>query len=98
MATLLSEQEEKVNTIETQAAGVTHDTEGGYAASNSYLTHMQSLISLFRLKHTEVAVQHARSARRKRWYCFFLTLIIILAAVGIGVGVYFGQTHKSSSG
>jgi len=33
MATLLSEQEEKVNTIEAQAAGVSHDTEGGYAAS-----------------------------------------------------------------
>ncbi|OAX43584.1 t-SNARE [Rhizopogon vinicolor AM-OR11-026] len=48
------------------------------------------------LKHTEVAVKHARSARRKRWYCFFLTLVIILAAVGIGVGVYFGQKHNSS--
>jgi syntaxin 1B/2/3 len=32
MATLLGEQEEKIDAIETQAAGVAHDTEGGYAA------------------------------------------------------------------
>jgi len=75
MATLLGEQEEKIDAIETQAAGVAHDTEGG-------------------LQHTEVAVKHARSARRKRWYCFFLVIVIILAAVGIGVGVYFSQ-HKT---
>lgn len=49
------------------------------------------------MKHTEVAVKHARSARRKRWICFWLTIIIILAAVGIGVGVYFSQKKSSSS-
>ncbi|KAG2367528.1 t-SNARE [Suillus spraguei] len=48
-------------------------------------------------KHTETAVKHARSARRKRWICFWLTIIIILAAVGIGVGVYFGQHPVKSS-
>jgi syntaxin 1B/2/3 len=29
MATLLGEQEEKIDAIETAAAGVAHDTEGG---------------------------------------------------------------------
>ncbi|KAG1754495.1 t-SNARE [Suillus lakei] len=48
-------------------------------------------------KHTEVAVKHARSARRKRWICFWLTIIIILIAVGIGVGVYFSQHPIKSS-
>lgn len=32
MGTLLGEQEEKIDAIETAAAGVAHDTEGGYAA------------------------------------------------------------------
>jgi len=36
MATLLDEQEEKIGAIETQAAGVAHDTEGGYGPSSSY--------------------------------------------------------------
>lgn len=36
MATLLDEQEEKIGAIETQAAGVAHDTEGGYGSSSSY--------------------------------------------------------------
>ncbi|TFY81769.1 hypothetical protein EWM64_g2243 [Hericium alpestre] len=42
------------------------------------------------LGHTERAVKSARAARRKRWYCFFLVLII-LAIVGIVVGVTVGR-------
>ncbi|KAF8136695.1 t-SNARE [Boletus edulis] len=45
----------------------------------------------------DVAIVHARSARRKRWICFFITIIVILAAVGIGVGVYFSQRKTSST-
>lgn len=45
----------------------------------------------------DTAVKHARSARRKRWICFFITVIVILAAVGIGVGVYFSQQNNGSS-
>lgn len=44
------------------------------------------------VQHTEKAVEHARSARRKRWYCFFLCLLI-LAIVGIVVGVTVGKNH-----
>lgn len=44
------------------------------------------------LEQTEKAVEHARSARRKRWICFFLTLII-LAIIGIVVGVTVGRSH-----
>lgn len=50
------------------------------------------------LKHTETAVKHARAARRKKWICFWITVIVILAAVGIGVGVYFSNHHTSSGG
>ncbi|KAG7092970.1 hypothetical protein E1B28_009271 [Marasmius oreades] len=38
------------------------------------------------LRHTEKGVEHARAARKKRWICFFLTLIILII-VGIVVGV-----------
>ncbi|KAF8503496.1 t-SNARE [Russula emetica] len=42
------------------------------------------------LGQTEKAVQHARSARRKRWFCFLL-FILVLAAIGIAVGVTVGK-------
>ncbi|KAI0797683.1 t-SNARE [Abortiporus biennis] len=45
------------------------------------------------LDQTEKAVKHARSARRKRWICFFLTLII-LAIIAIVVGVAVSQAVK----
>lgn len=42
------------------------------------------------LGFTEKAVEFARSARRKRWICFFI-ILIILAAIGIAVGVTVGK-------
>ncbi|KAH7915007.1 t-SNARE [Hygrophoropsis aurantiaca] len=49
------------------------------------------------LQHTDAAVLYARSARRKKWICFWITVIVVLAAVGIGVGVYFGQHPPGKS-
>lgn len=49
------------------------------------------------LTQTEKAVKSARAARRKRWICFFITLII-LAIVGIVVGVVVSQNvNKNKS-
>jgi len=42
------------------------------------------------LKETERATELARSARRKKWICFFL-ILIILAIVAIVVGVVVGR-------
>ncbi|KIO06481.1 hypothetical protein M404DRAFT_484466 [Pisolithus tinctorius Marx 270] len=78
MATLIEQQQEKVDNIETRAAEVNTDTKRG-------------------TEQVGIAVGHARSARRKRWICFWLTVVIILAAVGIGVGVYFSQHPPGSS-
>jgi len=43
------------------------------------------------LQQTEKAVEHARSARRKRWICFWLSVLIVLIIVGIVVGVVVGN-------
>ncbi|KAF9227551.1 t-SNARE, partial [Gyrodon lividus] len=37
------------------------------------------------ISEVDVAIKHARAARRKRWICFWITVVIILAAIGIGV-------------
>lgn len=42
------------------------------------------------LKQTEIAVKHARSARKKRWICFFIFLLVI-AILAIVLGVVFGK-------
>ncbi|KAI5990582.1 t-SNARE [Pisolithus marmoratus] len=78
MATLIEQQQEKVDNLDTRAAEVDADTKRG-------------------TEQVEVAVGHARSARRKRWICFWLTVVIILVALGIGLGVYFSQHPPGSS-
>ena len=47
-----------------------------------------------RLKQTEKAVVHARRARRMRWICFIIVLIIC-AVVGIVVGVVVSNNVKN---
>ncbi|KAI0647179.1 t-SNARE [Trametes meyenii] len=41
------------------------------------------------LQQTEKAVEHARSARRKRWICFWLT-VLILVIIGLIIGLVIG--------
>ncbi|KAI0256765.1 t-SNARE [Lactifluus subvellereus] len=41
---------------------------------------------------TEKAVVYARSARRKRWICFFIFLIV-LGAIGLAVGLTVAKNH-----
>jgi len=43
-------------------------------------------LTVSRLQYTDKAVTSARAARKKRWICFFITLIL-LAVIGIVVGV-----------
>ncbi|KAA1474904.1 t-SNARE [Dentipellis sp. KUC8613] len=47
------------------------------------------------LGHTEKAVDSARAARKKRWICFFI-ILIILAIVGIVIGVVVAQNSKKN--
>ncbi|KAF8902030.1 t-SNARE [Gymnopilus junonius] len=76
MSVLVEQQDETINVIQTQAAGVEKDTEAG-------------------LQYTEKAVVSARAARKKRWICFFITLVL-LAIVGIVVGVVVNNQVQNS--
>ncbi|KAI6036114.1 t-SNARE [Pisolithus microcarpus] len=68
MATLIDQQKDQVDNIETRAGEVNTETKRG----------------------SESPVGHARSARRKRWICFWLAVVISL-------GVYYSQHSSSSS-
>ncbi|OJT14577.1 Syntaxin-like protein psy1 [Trametes pubescens] len=41
------------------------------------------------LKQTEIAVKHARAARRKRWICFIIAVIVVLV-LALVLGLHFG--------
>ena len=45
------------------------------------------------LGYTEKAVTSAKSARRKRWICFFI-LLIILGVIGAVVAIEIGKNKK----
>lgn len=49
----------------------------------------------FSLNYTEKAVDSARAARKKRWICFIL-ILVILAIIGIVVGVVVANNVKSN--
>lgn len=76
MSVLVEQQDETINTIETQAAAVEQDTEAG-------------------LGYTEKAVNSARAARKKRWICFFI-ILIVLAVIGIVVGIVVSNNIKNN--
>ena len=86
MSILVEQQDEQINTIEATAAVVEKDVETGYVLYSSsgaraiVLTYLFVMISL---QHTEKAVDSARAARKKRWICFgiFVVILIIIAII-----------------
>ena len=51
------------------------------------------LIIVSSLGYTEKAVSSARAARKKRWICFIIFLII-LAIIGVAVGIEVANHKK----
>ena len=87
MDVLVAQQDDLINAIETSATQVQRDTEAGYVVCSFAESSSNWNRSL---GQTEKAVVHARSARRKRWFLFFIFLCV-LAAVGIAVGLTVGK-------
>ncbi|EIW60013.1 t-SNARE [Trametes versicolor FP-101664 SS1] len=48
------------------------------------------------LKETEIAVKHARSARRKRWICFIIAVIVVLV-LALVLGLHFGLQKNNTN-
>lgn len=87
MDVLVNQQDDVINAIDTSAAQVQKDTEAGYVTR--WFVEFSSNWNRS-LGQTEKAVEHARSARRKRWFCFFL-FVLVLAAIGLAVGLTVGK-------
>lgn len=41
-------------------------------------------------------IEHARRARKLKWWCFFI-VVIILVIIGVVLGVYFGVVQKNGA-
>ncbi|KAK2467001.1 hypothetical protein APHAL10511_001259 [Amanita phalloides] len=72
---VVEQQDEVINVIETQAAGVEKDTEAG-------------------LQYTEKALNSARSARKKRWICFWISLVLLLILAAIIAYFVYKAKHR----
>ncbi|KAJ7685077.1 syntaxin [Mycena polygramma] len=73
MSVLVEQQDETIQVIETQAAGVERDTEVG-------------------LQYTEKAVESARAARKKRWICFGICIVLLIIVAVVVVVVIKNNT------
>ena len=97
MSILVEQQDEQIKNIESTAMTVEKDTEAGWVLRVSFRDWLFTSFN-YSLGYTDKAVDSARAARKKRWICFFITLII-LAIVAIVVGVTVSQhinNNKSS--
>jgi syntaxin 1B/2/3 len=94
MSVLINQQQEQIDVIEENTAGVSKDAEAGYVCSKTWnRLILGSFLRVARLGQVETAVKHARAARRKRWICFWLTLLLI-AIVAIVVAVVVTQNNN----
>ena len=94
MATLAAEQEETTTAINSQAVQVEKDTREGYVTVSQDFTFQRPSHSSLPYRHRNIvhAVVHAANARRARWICFCIFLVI-LVIIAITLGVHFGNHH-----
>ena len=51
---------------------------GMFSLSGIYFLLHRLILVVFSLNYTEKAVDSARSARKKRWICFFIFLVVLI--------------------
>lgn len=88
---MVEQQSDVIDSIETTAVNVQKDMEAGYAMHISQLFTISNVGS--RIVHSDKAIISARGARKKRWICFLLTLVI-LAIIAIIVAVVITNNTK----
>jgi syntaxin 1B/2/3 len=91
MATMVAEQEPALVNVEAKA--VEAETNMNQAC---VVLRLRSYKSNSKPSEGQMqkAVKSARQARRKRWICF-IVLLVILIAVGIGLAVHFTQQNRN---
>jgi len=94
MSTVLEQQGEIIDVIEGDAAAVEKDLETGHVSKRfcRSCSHSSLLSPTHRVQHTDKAVVSARAARKKRWICFFITLIILII-IGAALGITLRPKH-----
>lgn len=60
--------------------------------TNHAITHMEE-----GNKQVDVANKHARNRRKLKWWCTGIIVVIVLA-IALGVGLYYGLNKSTSSG
>ena len=89
MSVLVEQQNETVDNIYTQAEGVQNDTEAAWVMITTCPPRLLINVSLS-LQYTDKAVVSARAARKKRWICFFI-IVIVLAVIAIILGIVISR-------
>lgn len=87
MSVLINQQDESIDYIQNTAHDIEQDASKGYVVLGTSPFSIVDAIS--RVKHTDNAVVSARAARKKRWICFglFVLLLVIIAAIVAAVVV-----------
>ena len=92
MSVLVAQQDEAIENIQYTGGRIEADTRAGYVLMGPrslYPPMLKPPVPLYSLQETEKAVVHARSARRKRWICFGLC-VLVAAVLAIVLGIVFG--------
>ena len=76
MSMEVEKQSETIDVIHNNTTNIQEDTEAGYVPSKYTIVAVNVLYD--RYIHTVEAVKSAAGARRKRWICFGITVVVIL--------------------
>lgn len=89
VSVLVAQQDEAIENIDVTGRRIEDDTRAGYVPVLTFPYFTLNSFFLCSLQQTEKAVEHARSARRKRWICFSI-IVLVLAVLAIVLGIVFG--------
>lgn len=94
MSVLVAQQDESIDYIQNTAHDIEQDASKGYVTSGNVpspsLTSIPSSV-----EHTDKAVVSARAARKKRWICFGLFILLLAVIAAIVAGVVITNNNKN---
>ena len=91
MSVLVAQQDESIDYIQNTAHDIEQDASKGCVPSTNYFPVADTFLSV---EHTDKAVVSARAARKKRWICFGLFIILLAVVAAIVAGVVVTNNKK----